>query len=252
MATGYCSVEDVTHALQDRLEGSQPSPADAVAAIAGESEWLRKQTKRHWYAPDYSGGGGSTATVDPPTAPITADAETCDIPETPHAPHGQIMHDEERRYPKTQRGYHARVTLDRRHADSLDELLVREGSEYTDWVASSEKTAGRGNDYYLETDPHTGRSVVWIDARTLVPALDYAGAVVATYTYGETGDDSTEIPDTISRAVALRAGAELVVPQDSNVQIPDSGNLTDVKTKADELRAEANRLLEPFKATHIA
>lgn len=251
MPTGYCSVADVRDVLQDRLEGSQPSPDDAAAAIAGENEWLRKKTKRHWYAPDYS-ADGSSPPINPPTAPIAVDGETCNIPESPHAPHGQITHHEERRYPKTQRGHYARVTLDRRHADSLDALPVRERSDYTDWVAASDKTAGRGEDYYLDVDPHTGRSHVWIDARSLAPALDYEGAVVASYTYGEAVADFETDGFPVSRAVALRAGAELVVPQDSNVQVPDSGNLTSVKTKADELRADADRLLEPYKAAPVA
>lgn len=252
MPTGYCTVDDVKNALQDRLEGSQPSPDNAVAAIAGENDWLRKKTKRHWYAPDYSAEGGSTPSIDPPTAPIAVDGETCDIPESPHAPHGQIAHHEERRYPKTQRGHYARVTLDRRCADSLDALLVKEGSDHTDWVAASDKTADRGEDYYLDVDPHTGRSHVFVDARSLGPALDYEGAVVASYTYGEPVADFETDGFPVSRAVALRAGAELVVPQDSNVQVPDSGNLTAMKTKADELRAEADRLLEPHKAAPVA
>ena len=42
------------------------------------------------------------------------------------------------------------------------------------------------------------------------------------------------------------------MPQDSNVQVPDSGNLTAMKTKADELRAEADRLLEQHKAAPVA
>lgn len=251
MPTGYCDVEDVKRALQERFEGTQPSPADAVAAITGENEWLRKATKRHWYAPDYSGDGGSTPSIDPPTEPITVGGETCDIPSSPHAPHGQITHHEERRYPNTHHGYFCRVTLDRRHAQGIDKLLVREGSEYTDWVADPEKTEGRGESYYLSIDPHTGRSHVFINARTLGPALDYDDAVEASYTYGEPVSNFETDGFPISRAVALRAGAALIVPQDSNVQVPDSGNLTSVKTKADELRADADRLLEPYKAAPV-
>ena len=250
MPTGYCSVADVRDVLQDRFEGSQPSPDDAAAAIAGENDWLRKATKRHWYAPNYTDDGSTPVT--PPTAPIAVDGETCDVPESPHAPHGQIAHHEERRYPKTQRGHYARVVLDRRYADTLAALLVRERSDYTDWVADPDKAAGRGEDYYLEVDPHTGRSYLFIDARSITPALDYGGAVVASYTYGEPVADFETDGFPVSRAVALRAGAELVVPQDSNVQVPDSGNLTSVKTKADELRADADRLLEPYKAAPVA
>ncbi|WP_273835133.1 hypothetical protein [Halococcus sp. PRR34] len=253
MATGYCTVEDVKHALQERFEGSQPSTANAISAIAGENDWLRKKTKRHWYDPDYSDDGTtSTPSIDPPTEPITVGGETCDIPSSPHAPHGQITHHEERRYPKTQRGYYVRVRLDRRHAQGIDSLLVREGSDFEDWVADPDKTEGRGDDYYLDVDPHTGRSAVWIDARSIAPALDYEGAVVASYTYGEPVDSFETDGFPISRAVAMRAGAELVIPQDSNVQVPDSGNLTSVKTKAEELREDADRLLKPYKATSVA
>lgn len=255
----YCEVEDVKNALQDKMRGSDPSVTQATAAILAQGEWLRKVTKRHWFEPE--GGDddtivndGSTSTSDQTTGDVTlattpfqVDGETCDIPSSPHAQPGQITSHEPREYPNPTRGNHSRVRLDRRDVSTLDALLVRSGDEFEDWIADDSREEGRAKDYYLDVDPHTGRSAVWINTRTIAPARSYDGAVVATYQYGQEG-----IPSTIRRAVALRAGAELYAPQDSNVQVPDEGNLTNPKSKADELRQDARRLLKPYEATAVA
>lgn len=231
--------------LQDTFEGADPSPAHVEAAILGQNEWLRKATKRHFYDSEYAPDGSPPVTL--PTEPLSVSEEVCDVPESPHPQHSQLVHHEERRYPKTRRGRYARVRLDRRDVSTITGLEVRTQREYEDWFADATKTEGRSGAYYLQTDPHTGLSSVYVDVVGMAPLADWQESVVISYDYG---DDA--MPDTIRRAVAHRAAAELITDDDANIQIPDSGALMSVKTKADEFRQTANSLLKPYRASPMA
>jgi len=60
-----------------------------------------------------------------------------------------------------------------------------------------------------------------------------------TFTYGHEG-----IPAAVRRAVAMRAGATLV--EEAVIEIPSNATVYNIETKADEMRSEADQLLEEY------
>lgn len=240
MPEGYCTADDVRQALQEAsldAAGEGPLSQSIVeAAIDGQTDWIRRRTDGHWF--DTAASSGSIL----PTSPRSYGEDVVDVPSTPHAQHNQLLDDTERRYPRQITGRYTRVTLAKRWVDSLTSLEVRDGpSEWSDWVAAADKESGRGNEYYLQTDPETGLSHVYLDTGSLGPLRRYEDAVVATYDYGHDG-----IPGAIRRGQAALAGADLVMDDDVKTAMPDNGQLIAVGTKADRLIKQAMRLLGPF------
>lgn len=246
MVEGYCTAEDVRKALQEAsLDAANAGPLSKSivdAAIAGQTDWIRRETRRHWFDPDADSDADSANDILP-SSPRQVVDDNYDIPESPHAGHTQIPRvDDDVRYPLTQTGGYARVELGYHDVQSIDKLLVRNGSDYEDWVAKSDRTQGRGKDYYLESDPRTERYELYVYVRDVHPAQDWRNAVVVDYKYGAEG-----IPDSIRRAQAALAGADLVMDDDVKTAIPDDGQLIAVDTKADRLIKQAMRLLEPYR-----
>jgi hypothetical protein len=236
---GYCTEEDVQRALQESDLTGDVASAFVDPAIAGQTEWVRKRTKRHWY-------DSGDQTGDLFTAPVTVTNEQCSIPSTRHPEARQFKFDDPRQYPKLMAGPYTRIGLAKRALDTLTTLEVRDrAGDLSDWT--SEMTEGRGEDYYTHTDPHSDRSYVYLRGGALPALWDYADAVRVTYDYGIDG-----IPDTIRRAVAFRAGAELVLDDDVKTMIQDSGQLVNVETKAQAMRNRAEELLSPYMTTPVA
>jgi hypothetical protein len=70
----------------------------------------------------------------------------------------------------------------------------------------------------------------------------YNNAVRVTYDYG-----LDSIPQTLRRAVAMRAAAQLLAPDDdAALGIPDNGNLVAQESKVRALERQANELLETY------
>lgn len=244
---GYCTAEDVRTALQEAsldADGGGPLSTTIVeSAIAAQTDWLRRETKRHWYDPDADSDGNTTTDILP-SSPRSVTDDNYDIPSSPHAGHAQLAVDENVRYPVTQGGGYAEVRLGYRDVQSITTLLVRAGGrDYTDWTAAgSGKTQGRGEDYYLEADPRTDIADLYIDTHGLHPRQDWSNAVVVSVDYG-----TTPIPESIRQAQAALAGADLVMDDDVKTAIPSDGQLIAVETKADRLIKQAMRLLEPYR-----
>lgn len=234
---GYCEVDDVGDVLFEDFDGAIPSIGEVQSAIAGQTEATRRALERHYYDPT-----GTFAFAGPETVV----GESCDIPDTPHAPASVVYIDEQQRYPQTFRGRYTRVALARRDVDSVTGLYVRDrtGAE-TDWATT--RTQGRGEDYYVDTDPHTGRTHVYLDVGALPALYDYSGAVRVDYEYGVEG-----IPETIRRATALLAAAELAINDEFRAAIPDDGQLTNPQTKADQFESRAQTLLNEYDVTKVA
>jgi hypothetical protein len=248
--TGYCSVNDVRLALRSKgLPGDVDQDREiAISAIAGQTEWLEKNTKRHWYIP---GGVGDDPDGLLPTAPQTRDDEE-DIPTA-----AAFVVGDSGPKPRTAQGDYAKVDLARRDAESIEALHVRTADgTYEDWVASSDYTEGSwpptGEDYYLRVN-NGGVSRVYLDTTNFLKededdeyVLDsFANVVYISWTYGykaPSGDDPKL--QNIRRGVALRAGATLA--EEAVIEIPQNATLYNVETKAEEMRERAAELLDPY------
>jgi hypothetical protein len=275
MATGYCTLEDVRRALRKAdLPGDvSQDKAIAVDAIAAETEWMEKTFKRHWYAPDGADILGEASTIDIPTGPKSRDDEE-DIPtraflttgtddRSSYYPPTWVDYDpdegETPEYddmdglaPKTVQGDYAAIPLARRDAESISALHVRTGDgTFEDWAASSDYSEGSwppsGEDYYLRVN-NGGQSRLYLDTTNLLKEGEdneyvlesFANAVYLEFSYGHEG-----IPRNVRRAVALRAGAELV--EEAVIEIPQNATIYGIDTKAEAMREKADELLEVYR-----
>lgn len=246
MPVGYCTVEDVRHALQEKSLSGAFEEADnelVVKAITSQTEPLEKELKRHWYVP-----GGVDA--DPhgliPTAPKSRDDEE-DI--TTGGAH--IVG--EPATPKTYQQGYTKIRLARRDAESVSQLLVATGDGYEDWVAADAYDGGSfpsalGDDYYLRVN-NGGWSELYLDADHFLdedgePVVDsFANAVYVFFDYGHEG-----LPESVRRAVGMRAAAQLLAPDDeASLGIPENANIQTVETKVSALERQADELLEVYR-----
>lgn len=245
MPVGYCTVEDVRHALQEAELSGAFEEADnelVVKAIASQTEPLEKSLKRHWYEP-------AGVDDDPqgliPTAPKSRDDEE-DIPTGATHLAGEPV------TPKTYQQGYTKIRLGRRDAETVSQLLVATEDGYDDWVASDEYTGGSfpaalGDDYYLRVN-NGGWSELYLDADHFLdedgePVVDsFANAVYVFFDYGHEG-----IPQAVRRAVAMRAAAQLLAPDDdASLGIPEQANIQTVETKMSALERQADELLEVY------
>lgn len=238
---GYCTSEDVASAMNEKDIDNFTEPAKVTDAILGQTEWLQESTDRHWFTTE-------TSPPDPlPTAPRTHAEDVLTVPASPHpAPSQQYRHPDVGglRYPRPVAGNYAAVDLGRRDVSEITELLVLDATgSPTDWTV--EKTEGRGEDYYLQVDDSHGVSTLYLSTTSLPARQNWAEAVIASYEYGIEG-----VSDTVRRAVALRASAQLMLDDDTDVAIPNDGQLISIETKADKMRREARDLLSIHMVSH--
>jgi hypothetical protein len=245
MPTGYCTVTDVRRALLEAgFDGAlaEDNNQAAVNKVAAVSTAIEKELSRHFY---------DANATDPhnllPTSTKTRDDEAS-------IPTGGAFLAGEPATPKAWQGSYTRLDLDRRDADSVSELLVKDpGGGYTDWVADTSYTGGSwpsalGDDYYLRVN-NSGDSYLYLDSQHFLdadgePLLEsFANAVYLTWAYGRDG-----IPDPIREAAAMRAAAKLLAPDDdASLGIPENANLQTVETKVSALERQAGDLLEEYK-----
>lgn len=240
----YATPDDVRHVLQvkgladpGQAGGSATGKDHVRAAIAGQSEWLQETTNRHWFEPDVDPEG-----TDLYTEPLTHRNDEVSIPSTPHADNRQmqVAASRQARYPVRHGGPYTRVKLTRRDVQEITELLVREpGGGYGDWIADDAKVEGRGEDYYVQKDDDVGFSRLYLHTRHIRALSGFANAVVATYDYGIEG-----VTDTVRRAIALKATAQLVHDDDASVAIPNDGSLISLESKAEAMEREAEELID--------
>jgi len=244
MPEGYCTLEDLRRALR---EASLPGDIGqdqqiAVDAITAQTEWLEKTLKRHWYEPS---GIDEATQITIPTSPKSRDDEY-DIPT------GGAHVAGEDPAPKTSQGDYAAIELARRDAETIEALHVRtEDGTFEDWAASSDYTEGSwppsGEDYYLRVN-NGGWSRLYLDTTNLLVededdeyVLDsFANAVYLEFSYGHEG-----IPQTVRRAVAFRAASDFV--EDAAIQIPESAQVYNVESLAEQFERKAEELLEVYQ-----
>jgi hypothetical protein len=239
MATGYCIVDDVRRALrQADLPGDAQQDREIVLdAIEGTTEWLRKSLDAHFYVP-----GGVTGDTDNlvPSTVRTRGPEHLDIPSTPHTQHSSLFTEGRHRHPLKTSGPFVSIPLDKQDVQSISTLDVRDASgDFEDWVAASGKTSG--DDYRLVTEASTpGRSKLELRAASLPALRHYDRAVSVTYDYG-----TAELPQTVRRAVAFKAAAELA--EDAVLQIPQQTEIYDVESLADFFDRKASEKLAEYR-----
>jgi hypothetical protein len=253
----------------------------AVDAIVPQTRWLEKTINRHFYATTGDGILDEASTVSIPQDPKTRDDEH-DLPRWGAMVHGAAEPDRvrtrknsdallesgphstrrrrDRDEPKQQiriaigdedalerpvtdsAPAYTRITLARRDAETLNQLLVinADGS-YDDWVASNDYDGGvglqnRGEDFWVRIN-NGGVSELYLDVHAMDDDLtSLSNAVYVDFDYGRAG-----IPRNVRRAVAFRAAADLV--EEAVVSIPENTTLYGVETKAEELRSQAEELL---------
>lgn len=246
MPEGYCTLVDVRKALRSaELPGDVSQDVQiAVKAITSQTEPLRKSLKRHWYAPEGAQILDEATEIDIPTEPKTRDDEYS-------IPTGGTMIAGEAPAPKTSQGDYAKISLDRRDAESVTALHVRtEDGTFEDWAASEDYSEGSwppsGEDYYLRVN-NGGWSRLYLDTTNFLKededdeyVLDsFANAVYLEFSFGHSG-----IPENVRRAVAFRAAADLT--ESPSFSIPDNSEVYGAESKAEELREQADELLEDY------
>jgi len=239
---GFCEPDDVRKALQDR-ELSGPTQESLVTpAIEKVSDWLARQGNRYWYDSD----GQASDSV--PTTAASTSAVRLDIPSSPHAQRDQLFSAVDGvRYPVSTHGPYARVTLPHGYVTSLTKLEVRGRSgDVEDWVAASDKSEGRGEEYYIQRKGQDsyGRTYLYVDTKSIGPRYDFGGILTAAYDYGL--DAQTDSWQDVRRGVAQLAAGELVIEDDVIASIPDSGSLVGVDTQRQQLVDDGTSALEPY------
>jgi len=281
--TGYCTLADVRRALRGKdLPGDVSQDNNiAVDAVVSQTRWLEKTYSRHYYAEAGDNILNEASTITIPQSPKTRDDEH-DIQTHGGLVHGASergrraransdalleagpRHDRrrrDRREPKREIRIatggpnaleppvdedipaYTRIRLERKDVDALNELhVVNEDGGYDDWVADSNYTGGvgtanRGNDYWARVNSG-GVSELYLDVHSLDDDIaSLSNAVYVDYDFGRSG-----IPRTVRRAVAFRAAADLA--EEAVIEVPSNTTLYNIETKAEELRTQAEELLE--------
>ncbi|ELY72372.1 hypothetical protein C490_03473 [Natronobacterium gregoryi SP2] len=245
----------------------------AVDAIAAETEPLERRFNWYWYEPD---GIEEADAIEIPTEPKTRDDEH-DIPTSGGLVHGAS----ERRRKRTRKNSDAllesgpnydrrrkhdrrpkreirlafgelhdksapaytRIRLNRRSVQAVNELYVVNGDgEFEDWTEQYDGGVGklnRGDEYWVRVN-NQGVSELYLD----VHAMDDDIASLSNAVYVDFDHGRDEIPRNVRRAVALRAGATFA--EEATIEIPSNATVYNVETKAEDMRSEANRLLEEY------
>ena len=275
---GYCTLDDLRRALRKKNLPGDVSQEKQIAldAIYAETEPLEKRLKRHWYEPNDISGANE---VDIATTVNNRDDEH-DLSTTGGTVHGASEDDRyryrknsdallesgprherrrrDRRDPKQELRLafgelqddsvpaYTRIRLDRRDVQAINTLnVVNADGGFDDWVASNDYSGGvgnshRGEDYWIRVN-NGGWSELYLDVHAMDDDLaSLANAVYVDIDYGHEG-----IPRNVRRAVALRAGAELV--EEAVIEIPNNATIYNVDTKAEAMREKADELLEVYE-----
>lgn len=241
MPTAYCEPSDVQAVLQEsdgKFGTNELSTTNVEAAIYGVSEWFGKSIDGHFY----DSNAGTSDLID--SSPATANNRLLSLPSSPHRQDGQLHKVAERTrtqrsYPVAQVGQYTRTRLPKWYVESVDRLDVRQlGGDTVDWVASSDHTEGRGEDYYYRTEGGSkGHSHLYVHIGSLGPHKDFDDIIEVDLTYGLDYQDTSW--DDVKRGVAALAGAQLVADDDVLAGLPDQGSLMGVDTQVQQLVNQA-------------
>jgi hypothetical protein len=277
MPEGYCTLEDVRRALRSaNLPGDiNQDPQIAVDAVVSQTEPLEKRLKRHWFEPDSI---TEATEVDIPSGPKTRNDEH-DLPRHAASVHGDSERDRRRHQPNSDalleagpryerrrrddeemkreirlafgdieredRPAYTRTRFDRRDVTAVNTLMVvDEAGGFTDWTTEY-PDGGVGNEYrgseWWVRVNNGGWSELYLDVHAMPDDLaSLSNAVYVDLDYGHEG-----IPRNVRRAVAFEAAADLV--EEPAYSIPENARVRSVESKAEELREQADELLEVYE-----
>lgn len=277
MPTGYCTTDDVRRVFQDtQFSGvlGDNSRQAVVDAIAGQSQWLRKATNKHWYV----SGGVDEDDADLIPTSVRTRSDEYDLPThggyvagayddsagTWTATTGTVF-DSRTSGPKPKHQVrlafgdlddsaipaYIRVRLTRKNVDALNELhVVNADGGFDDWVSSNDYAGGvgasnRGDDYWVQVNSG-GVSELYIDAHAMDDDVaSFSNAVYVDIDYGD-----SDLPRGIRQAVAQLAAADLVQDDEFRVAIPDQGQLMSLESKAQAwTRSAATKLRTHIEAS---
>lgn len=242
MPDGYCEEQDVLDVLQEESLGGALGSQFVEPTIEAVSDWLRRQSRRHWY--DSTGASSDLVA----TTAESVSTVRRDVPSSPHTQDRQLFNsDGDARYPVTSHGRYAKIPLPHGYVQSITTLKVRQrDGSVEDWVAASDKLEGRGEDYYVQQDGRDsyGRSYLYVQAASIGPRTDFDGLLTLGYDYGL--DAATDEWQDVRRGVATLAALELVTDDDVLTAIPDDGQLVGIDTQYDQLEQQAQDYLRPY------
>jgi hypothetical protein len=256
-----------------------------IDPIVAQTEPLEKSLKRHWYAPTGSDILNEASNIDIPTGPKTRDDEhdipthsgfvhgASERDRWRRRENSDALLEAGPRYERRRPYYrvpkeeiriatgdhraldppvdetapaYTRIRLDRRDVEAVNTLsVINDDGGYDDWVASNDYDGGvgnthRGEDYWVRVN-NGGWSELYLDVHAMDDELaSFSNAVYVDIDYGHEG-----IPRNVRRAVAMRAGADLV--EEAVMEIPQNATVYNVETKADEMRETADKLLEVYR-----
>jgi len=119
----------------------------------------------------------------------------------------------------------------------VHEVTESEAKAWFDDDDGGDGNSHRGEDYWVRLN-NGGVSELYLDVHSLDDDIaSLSNAVYVDFDYGRAG-----IPRNVRRAVAFRAGADLV--EEAVVEIPQNATIYNIETKAEELRTQSERLLE--------
>ena len=241
MPVAYAEPADVQAVLQEsdgKFGTNELSTTNVEAAIQGVSRWFKNESSGHFY----DSNAGAEDLIG--SSPESASDRLLSLPSSPHRQDGQLHKVAERSrtqrsYPVAQVGRYTRTRLPKRYVESVDTLSVRRlGGDVEDWVASSEFTEGRGEDWYFRTEGGSGGdSHLYIHIGALGPHKDFDDILEVDLTYGQDYQDTAW--DDVKRGIAALAGAQLVADDDVLAGLPDQGSLIGVDTQVQQLVNQA-------------
>lgn len=238
MPAAFCERADVRQVMQKssaKFGDKQLADEFVDAAIHGVSQWFRNATGSYFYD---SGGGNDL--IDASAA--TATNVRRSVPSSPYRQERMLFKESrsDLEYPDPQDGVYCRIRLPHHYVDSIDTLNVMDlDGDVTDWVADSDFTEGRGEDYYAQVDgvDGFGRSYLYLRADSIAPRYSYDDILDVDVSYGLDYQD-TEWDD-VMRGVAALAAAQIVVEDDVIAQLPENANLPGFETQVQQLTAQA-------------
>jgi len=212
MATHYCDDNDVARFLQVPNYTSSTFPLDSTVEdfINMSEQYIDEYTNHTWHSGRYK-----TVTKEPLQF---------------------------QKYRVTSVGWRGRAQVVHYPVASLTTLHVWDGSQYVDYVASSDYTAGSFTDP-LSGDYWTDTTNGYIYLKTLPVVISGSApsgiGAYATYTYG-----TASTPQTVKKAAMLLTAADIVSNSDVSLTVGEGPSGMSNETKAERFRAEAHTLLD--------
>ena len=218
ITVAYCSADDVARQLQVREFGGEgatsPSLEDVENSILEAQDEIDQQTHHAWREKTISN-------------------EKHDL--------NQLRYEPDAGWPIYLK-HRAIKTLSSSDGDKIE---MWDGSAWVDWVASSDYTEGRGNDYWMDYE----QGVLYIRSATIFAVKNKA--VRITYRHG-----TSTVPKDIRKACLLMACIDvlesnnrtLLVPEESNPMLSYASKISRWNEKIERTLSNHAEIMIPYGA----